>query len=248
MWRATTVGRRLGLQRDCLPIAWAQGDYSGMQVPREPMVPGRYWRPVLARSAEWLRVSKAGAVRRFALEDVVLVSAGTRPRGRCASTSWRAGCWSFELTTSTSGTASAWRSNAGTSDCRWRHQPHSGPRAPRGAARRVGRAASPGGAGAGAGGRQPAGPGRGRGLARYGPRDAPSGPGGGLARAAGRAAGLRRRGGRFPRRPERRWPVCTAILGDPMSGGPAVRHRCRRDASQVANDSGRKGLARSPWS
>ncbi len=81
MWRATTVRRRLGIPRDCLLIAWTQGDYRGMQVPGEPMVPVRYWPPVLALSAEWLWLSKAGAVRRFALEDVVLVSVATRPRG-----------------------------------------------------------------------------------------------------------------------------------------------------------------------
>lgn len=81
MWRATTVRRRLAIPSDVPLLAWAQGDYRGMQVPGRPMLPIRYWPPVLALSPEWLWVSRAGAVRRFALDDVVIASVATRPRG-----------------------------------------------------------------------------------------------------------------------------------------------------------------------
>ena len=81
VWSASRVRRRLGIPREEELLVWARAAADGFQVPGAPMVPCRRWpmQVVLTERALW--VSRAGAARRFALEDVVMASLIDRPDG-----------------------------------------------------------------------------------------------------------------------------------------------------------------------
>ena len=80
-WSGRRVRRRLGIPRDERLLAWATADPQGMRVPGRMAGPVRRWPAHVALTDEALWVGRAGASRRFDLEDVILASEAERPEG-----------------------------------------------------------------------------------------------------------------------------------------------------------------------
>ncbi len=80
-FRSNRVRRILGVPQDVVLRAWALADYRGMRVPGPPLVGVAYSAPYVGLAGGQLWLTKAGARRQFALEDMVMVSAEFRPKG-----------------------------------------------------------------------------------------------------------------------------------------------------------------------
>lgn len=80
-FRSNRVKRHLGIPRDVELRAWALADYRGMRIPGPPLDGVSYSAPYVGIADGRLWLTKAGARRQFAIEDMVMVSVEPRPKG-----------------------------------------------------------------------------------------------------------------------------------------------------------------------
>ncbi len=72
--RERRLKRRMGIPAELVLRCWALAEYRGMQVPDPPLPGVRYTPPYLALTDGALWLTRAGATRRYPVEDIVMVA------------------------------------------------------------------------------------------------------------------------------------------------------------------------------